>query len=338
MAIPEYGVFSYSSQTTQTTIPLTVPAGGYAAGDAVFIYGMTVPSVTAGAATVTDTRGNTWTAYRGGDNTYAMFFCAAILTTALQAGDTVTITTASSTKQLALMWGRTGVGSLTLDGPVQFHGTAPAASAAMIGLATGTLAVVNEQVYGCFSCAATGSAADAFTAGAGWDVIGSVTPTFASVNRSVFVEAKRPAEILPIQPFASHTAGSYYGTTIVFRDVLGAGGSATPTGAHYKILGQSNPSANTDTTLYSVPPSRESVCSTLLVCNTASSATTFRVASRIAGATLAAPQYLFYDQPIAALTTACVTIGVTLGPSDIVTVRAASASVNFHLYGQELTP
>ena len=56
----------------------------------------------------------------------------------------------------------------------------------------------------------------------------------------------------------------------------------------YKVLGQSNPAATTATTLYTVPSAKSAVISSLTVCNQASTAATFRVAVRPAGATLAA--------------------------------------------------
>jgi hypothetical protein len=56
----------------------------------------------------------------------------------------------------------------------------------------------------------------------------------------------------------------------------------------YKVLGQSNPAATTATTLYTVPAATQAVISTLVVCNQASTAATFRLAVRVGGAALAA--------------------------------------------------
>jgi hypothetical protein len=63
----------------------------------------------------------------------------------------------------------------------------------------------------------------------------------------------------------------------------------------YKVLGQSNPSATTATTLYTVPSATQAVVSTITVANQAASAATYRIAVRVAGATLAASQYIAYD-------------------------------------------
>jgi len=105
----------------------------------------------------------------------------------------------------------------------------------------------------------------------------------------------------------------------------------------HKVLGQSNPSATTLTTLYTAPASTQAVCSTITICNTASSATTYRIAVRPAGASIATSQYLAYDAPLPANDTATLTLGVTLAATDVVSVYAASANVAFSAFGVEIT-
>lgn len=102
----------------------------------------------------------------------------------------------------------------------------------------------------------------------------------------------------------------------------------------YKVLAQSNPSATTATTLYTVPASSSAVISTITVCNQAS-AGTYRIAVRPAGATLAAQHYVAYDIAIAANDTTALTLGLTLAATDIVTVYASSATMSFNAYGSE---
>ena len=105
----------------------------------------------------------------------------------------------------------------------------------------------------------------------------------------------------------------------------------------HKVLGQSNPAAATLTTLYTVPASTSAVVSTITVCNTASSATAYRIAVRPAGASIATSQYLAYDAALPANDTATLTLGLTLAATDVVSVYAASASVAFAAYGVEIT-
>ena len=102
-----------------------------------------------------------------------------------------------------------------------------------------------------------------------------------------------------------------------------------------KVLGQINPSATTATTLYTVPSAKSSVISSLTICNQASTAATFRVAVRPAGATLAAVHYVAYDVAVGAADTTALTLGITLATTDVVTVYASTANISFHAYGDE---
>jgi len=105
----------------------------------------------------------------------------------------------------------------------------------------------------------------------------------------------------------------------------------------YKVLGQSNPSATTATTLYTVPSATQTIVSTITVCNQAATAGTYRIAVRIAGASLAAAQYVAYDISLPANTTDTLTLGLTLGAADVVTVYASSANFSFNAYGSEIS-
>jgi glucose-6-phosphate dehydrogenase assembly protein OpcA len=107
--------------------------------------------------------------------------------------------------------------------------------------------------------------------------------------------------------------------------------------AAYKVLGQSNPSATTLTTLYTVPSSTSAVCSTLAVANTGSSQTTYRVAVRPAGASIATSQYLAYDVQIAGNDSVLLTLGLSLATTDVVSVYAGNANLAFSLFGSEIT-
>ena len=104
----------------------------------------------------------------------------------------------------------------------------------------------------------------------------------------------------------------------------------------YKVLGQSNPSATTATTLYTVPASTSTVVSTISICNQAGSTASYRIAVRPAGATLAAQHYLAYDIVIAANDTTALTLGITLATTDVVTVYASSATLSFSAFGSEI--
>lgn len=104
----------------------------------------------------------------------------------------------------------------------------------------------------------------------------------------------------------------------------------------YKILGQSNPSATTNTTLYTVPSSTSTIVSTIIITNLGASAGTFRIALRPAGESIANQHYIAYDATIAALDTVTITAGVTLATTDVVTVYASSSTMAFSIYGSEI--
>jgi len=105
----------------------------------------------------------------------------------------------------------------------------------------------------------------------------------------------------------------------------------------HKVLGQSNPSATTATTLYTVPASTQAVASTLTIANLATTSTTYRVAVRPAGASLANQHYVAYDVSLAGGDTALLTLGISLATTDVVTVYAGSANVAFSLFCVEIT-
>jgi hypothetical protein len=103
----------------------------------------------------------------------------------------------------------------------------------------------------------------------------------------------------------------------------------------YKVLGQLEPAATTATTLYTVPAATQTVASTLVVANLGSS-TTFRVAVRPGGETLADKHYIIYDNYINGNDSIFLTIGLSLNTTDVVTVYAGTANVAFNLFGTEV--
>lgn len=105
----------------------------------------------------------------------------------------------------------------------------------------------------------------------------------------------------------------------------------------YKVLGQSAPSATTATTLYTVPASTQAVISTVTVCNRDTGAATFRIAVRPDGTALANQHYIAYDTSIGANSVLTLTLGLTLGDTDVLTVYASTANVSFGAFGSEIT-
>lgn len=104
-----------------------------------------------------------------------------------------------------------------------------------------------------------------------------------------------------------------------------------------KILGQSNPSATTVTTLYTVPASKEAVISTISVANLTSTAATYRLILQLAAdvASVVNKQYLAYDITLGASDTTVITIGITMATGDVLKVYASTANVAFQAFGDE---
>ena len=106
--------------------------------------------------------------------------------------------------------------------------------------------------------------------------------------------------------------------------------------ATYKVLAQSAPSATTATDIYTVASSTQVVISSIVVCNRSASSSTYRIAVRPNGATLANQHYIVYDGTLPANDTISLTIGVTADAADVVTVYSSSASTSFNLFGSEI--
>ncbi len=105
----------------------------------------------------------------------------------------------------------------------------------------------------------------------------------------------------------------------------------------YKVLGQTNPSANTAANLYVVPSGTSSVISTLNICNLSAGAASFRIAVRPLGTTLANVHYIAYDTPVPGNDSISMTLGITVSATDIIAVQANSALVSFSAFGTEIS-
>lgn len=105
----------------------------------------------------------------------------------------------------------------------------------------------------------------------------------------------------------------------------------------YKVLGQSAPAATTPTNVYTVPASREAVISTIVIANRATTAGSFRLSVRPAGATQANQHYLAFDVPIAGSDSTTLTLGITLAATDVITFYASSANMSINVFGTEIS-
>lgn len=107
--------------------------------------------------------------------------------------------------------------------------------------------------------------------------------------------------------------------------------------ASYKILGQAHLTTTSPTDVYTVPSNTETIISSLIVANIGTAVTTFDIALREDGDTLANKHYIAKEVPIAANDSTTLTLGMTLEATDVVTVQAGIAdALSFNLSGSEI--
>jgi hypothetical protein len=104
----------------------------------------------------------------------------------------------------------------------------------------------------------------------------------------------------------------------------------------YKVLGQSAPSANTATTLYTVPASNSAVCSSMTICNSSGSNANVSVQIAVANAASSISQNLVSNNTVVTGDTLFMTLGVTLAATDTVRVTSSMANVAFQVFGSEI--
>lgn len=106
---------------------------------------------------------------------------------------------------------------------------------------------------------------------------------------------------------------------------------------NYKILGQAAPAATTETDLYTVPASTETIVSSIVITERGGGTPTFRVSVSSNGAATTTKDYLVYDAAMTANGYVVLTLGITLDVSDKIRVYASDANVTFQAFGTEIT-
>lgn len=106
---------------------------------------------------------------------------------------------------------------------------------------------------------------------------------------------------------------------------------------NYKVLGQASPTSNADTNLYTVPASTQTVISSIVICNRDSSNNTFRIAVRPANTALANQHYISFDTDVPARDTISLSLGLSLGNTDVITINTMSGNVSYSIFGAEIS-
>lgn len=106
----------------------------------------------------------------------------------------------------------------------------------------------------------------------------------------------------------------------------------------YKTLGQAAPSTTDNVDIYTVPSSTQAIVSSIVVCNTTATGSTFRVFQRINAAAAGAANAVAYDIAIPANSTTSLELKLTVDAADVITVRSGTAdALTFTLNGSEIS-
>jgi hypothetical protein len=106
---------------------------------------------------------------------------------------------------------------------------------------------------------------------------------------------------------------------------------------NYKVLGQSAPAATTATDIYTAPSATQAVISVITVCNRSSTAASYRIAIRPAGASLANQHYIAYDVVVGGNDSTNISNGYAIAATDVITVYGSTANLSFTISGSEIT-
>lgn len=105
----------------------------------------------------------------------------------------------------------------------------------------------------------------------------------------------------------------------------------------YKVLGQSNPTLLTNTTLYTVPAATQTIVSTIFMANLSSVPASVRIAIRPLGATLTNSHYIVYNKTVYEFETISITCGITMNATDVITVYSSTSNIAFSAFGSEIS-
>jgi hypothetical protein len=167
-----------TTQSTGTTISVTVPAAGVAAGNSIIVaFGM---DGTAGTVSCTDSSGNGYqvdsSVINSTTKTSRTVICSAHKVTALAPGNTITVTSPSTATRAISAFEFSGlVPRFLLSDSADKKSTATGSSATPSSGLTATTTMADELVFG--SITMSFSFNDAFTPGAGLTLIGRAGTT-----------------------------------------------------------------------------------------------------------------------------------------------------------------
>jgi hypothetical protein len=103
-----------------------------------------------------------------------------------------------------------------------------------------------------------------------------------------------------------------------------------------KVLGQSNPTSNTFTPIYTVPASNSAIISTITVCNTGTANALFSLAVQPANAAISTKHYIAFNTTVPAYDTIHLTFGIAMATTDTFSANVNTPNIAIGLYGTEV--
>lgn len=103
-----------------------------------------------------------------------------------------------------------------------------------------------------------------------------------------------------------------------------------------KVLGQTNPAANTWNLVYAVPSNNTAVISTITVCNTGVANAQFSLAVQPANAAISTKHYVAYNTTVPSYDTVVLTLGLSMGSTDTLSANASTTSLAIGAFGTEV--
>lgn len=100
------------------------------------------------------------------------------------------------------------------------------------------------------------------------------------------------------------------------------------------VVKQISSVSNTNVDLFT--STKDTVCSSVVVCNRTSDDATFRISIRARGTDVSEISYLYYDLPVSGNDTFIATIGITLPENYIVSIYSNTNNLTFNLFGKEI--
>ena len=101
----------------------------------------------------------------------------------------------------------------------------------------------------------------------------------------------------------------------------------------YKVLGQHNATANLTADVYTVPGSTSAVLSTISICNQTAANASYSVAIAPSGETANDKHFIVKGGAVPAADSIALTLGLTMGATDVVRCNTNTNNVSFSVYG-----